>query len=210
MSRCDDCSETYNVSRDGLHVCERVELEQARLTAAIRRFTVEMPDDEPNGPAQALALDLAAAFDCDDMRNAHRFFKRFCEALDADVQELREAAESYFGGDFRSPQQMPQENGPRAAAEPGGESRRDRAPTSGGVVKEVSTPATAQREAVAAGQPGEPPPQGLELRVNGSLVPGSPQLVCAGCDAPITMQQAFNGPPLCDDCRRLYFPWPGR
>lgn len=82
-----------------------------RLKAAIRRQTIEMPGDEPNGPAEALFFALGEALKpCGDMalhwdKFAHvrELFYDFGMALVADENELREAADAYFGEDFTKP-----------------------------------------------------------------------------------------------------------
>lgn len=82
--------------------------EQETLAQAIRAFTVEAPDDQPNGPAEKALLDLEAALAGYPWRNpaidaARDAAARLCEALADDTKRLREAAEAYFGGDFTKP-----------------------------------------------------------------------------------------------------------
>lgn len=91
----------------------------ADLVAAIRAFTVDMPDDQPNGEAERHLLRLNAALDPEHWRRTSRALSSaagerllseangaaaaMCEALADDTQRLREAAEAFFGGDFRAP-----------------------------------------------------------------------------------------------------------
>lgn len=93
---------------------ERDEKREA-LIRAIRAFTVEAPDDQPNGKAEKALRDLDEALNpgrwpketfgglakaCDAAANLN-------EALADNVRALRIAAEEFFGGDFRA-----QEGGP--------------------------------------------------------------------------------------------------
>ena len=79
------------------------------LVAAIRAITVEAPDDRPNGPAEQALLDLEKALDprvgCAGLNAAREAAAALCEALADDTRALRIAAEAYFGGDFRAPQE---------------------------------------------------------------------------------------------------------
>lgn len=77
-------------------------IEEAQaLTAAIRTFTDEAPNDEPNGPTEGDLLALRFALGRGDMKSARRHFRDMCTHWSADTKALRVAAEGYFGGDFR-------------------------------------------------------------------------------------------------------------
>lgn len=82
-----------------------------RLTAAIRRFTVDARDAAgelvPNGPAEAAISELQNYLD--DCRDGYaakarvaEIMARYCEHDAARLRELRKAAEAFFGGDFLS------------------------------------------------------------------------------------------------------------
>lgn len=93
------------------------------LASAVRRFTVDAPDDQPNGPAEQAIEELRNALDpltwgkrlaglavspqaMDEigrsLREANAAASRLCEALDDNTKALRLAAEAFFGGDFRA------------------------------------------------------------------------------------------------------------
>lgn len=89
-------------------------LEHAALVDAIRTFTVEAPDDKPNGRAEAAMLYLSVTLDpkswpglTDEQRavldQANGAAAVLCSSLADDTKVLREAAEAFFGGDFRKP-----------------------------------------------------------------------------------------------------------
>ncbi len=85
------------------------------LKNAIRAITVEMPDDEPNGEAERQLLRLEAAVEhlttwaATNPAMARRLSMvsdaaaKLCAALADDTKALREAAEAYFGVDFKAP-----------------------------------------------------------------------------------------------------------
>lgn len=73
--------------------------ENQRLVAAIRRFTVDMPDDQPNGEAERQLLRIEAL--C--VRELRSALAEYCSAVAADTKELREAASAYFGLNFKEP-----------------------------------------------------------------------------------------------------------
>ncbi len=77
-----------------------------RLVAAIRRITVDAKDDRglaiPNGPAEFAMLDVESARDSGDWEAMDAALARLFTALANNCQELREAAEKHFGGDFRA------------------------------------------------------------------------------------------------------------
>ncbi len=85
------------------------------LIAAIRAVTVDMPNDQPNGPAERALLDLEAMLDLSGwnwsdaetcrrrLANVNDAMAKLCEALADDARRLRIAAEAHFGGDFRAP-----------------------------------------------------------------------------------------------------------
>lgn len=93
---------------------------EQRLIAAIRRITVDAKDaagnDVPNGPAEVAFLRLTDALhrvtDLDGdgyvlnrvRREIAEAAAAWCEAYADDCKELREAAEGFFGGDFRAPE----------------------------------------------------------------------------------------------------------
>lgn len=88
------------------------------LISAIRAFTEEAPDDKPNGKAEAAIDLLSKLLDPKEWRlltdrqralldGANGAAGALCMALAADTQALREAAESFFGGDFRTPSAAP-------------------------------------------------------------------------------------------------------
>lgn len=72
------------------------------LISAIRTFTVDVAGGRrANGPVEAALTELGNALEDRSIDKAKRAHKRLCKALAADTQDLREAAEGYFGGDFR-------------------------------------------------------------------------------------------------------------
>ena len=85
------------------------------LIAAIRAITVDLPNDQPNGPAERALLDLEAMLDPSGWKwgdpdtcrrrlaNGNDAMAKLCEALADDAHRLRIAAEAHFGGDFREP-----------------------------------------------------------------------------------------------------------
>lgn len=75
--------------------------EASALAAAIRAFTVDAPNDEPNGPMEASLLALRFALGRGDMKSARRYYREMCSQMSDDTKTLRVAAEGYFGGDFR-------------------------------------------------------------------------------------------------------------
>jgi hypothetical protein len=89
----------------------RAELERLRnaerLVAAIRAFTADREDGEgnsiPNGPAEEAFADLGAALWAGDLNATAAAASAAVFALADDTRELRQAAEDYFGGDFRAP-----------------------------------------------------------------------------------------------------------
>jgi hypothetical protein len=74
-----------------------------RLVAAIQRFTVEA-EDAPNGPAEQAYGLLSEALHNGDTQGARSAMYDFNTHHADKIQELREAAEAHFGGDFRSPE----------------------------------------------------------------------------------------------------------
>lgn len=73
-----------------------------RLVKAIRRFTWDMPNDQPNGETEAAILDLETALRRGDLDAARRAFSVMMRASADDVTELREAAERAIPGvDFK-------------------------------------------------------------------------------------------------------------
>ncbi len=77
---------------------------RAALTQAIRAFTVDMPNDEPNGARERQLEVLGQALERGDLRTARKAYGFMCEAGADDLKALRVAAEECFGGDFRAPQ----------------------------------------------------------------------------------------------------------
>ena len=72
------------------------------IVKAIRAFTVDMPNDEPNGPRERQLEVLGQALERGDLRIARRAYGLMCEAGADDTRTLRVAAEAHFGGDFRA------------------------------------------------------------------------------------------------------------
>lgn len=73
-----------------------------RLVQAIRRFTWDAPNDQPNGETEAAILDLETALTGGDLDAARRAFSVMMRASADDVTELREAAEIAIPGvDFK-------------------------------------------------------------------------------------------------------------
>lgn len=91
-----------------------------RFTNAIRRFTVEAPNDKPNGPVEEAIVGLLnslskssyVAFGPRAFNIANGWGAKLCQALADDTKELREAADAYFGGDFTKPNETTQETTP--------------------------------------------------------------------------------------------------
>lgn len=77
------------------------------LKTAIRTFTVDAPNDEPNGERERQLEVLGQALERGDIRVARKAYSRMCEAGADDLRALRIAAEGHFGGDFRSPAREP-------------------------------------------------------------------------------------------------------
>jgi len=79
-----------------------------RLIQAIRRFTVDGTPENPNGPngpAEAAFDGLFEALDPEGSRRldeANAAAGTWCNALADDIDELRAAAQAYFGCDFRA------------------------------------------------------------------------------------------------------------
>jgi hypothetical protein len=82
-------------------------LARDRLIAAIRAFTVDAEDDAgnpiPNGSKHEAAIEELCRhrYMLDAPLHIGRLFEQAMLAQADDCQELREAAEAYFGGDFR-------------------------------------------------------------------------------------------------------------
>jgi len=74
----------------------------AALVAAIRVFTVDMPDGAPNGEAERRVLQLERAIRQGKYGLALDNFKLMCAAFSDNIRALRVAAEHYFGGDFQT------------------------------------------------------------------------------------------------------------
>ena len=72
------------------------------IAKAIRAFTIDMPNDEPNGPRERQLEVLGQALERGDLRTARRAYGFMCEAGGDDLMALRVAAEAHFGGDFRA------------------------------------------------------------------------------------------------------------
>lgn len=91
--------------------CDVMRSNASRLKAAIRRQTVELPGDTPNGPVeealhrlvQALSADSMKAFGWKAFAIANGWGAKLCGALASDNKELSEAAAAYFGEDFTKP-----------------------------------------------------------------------------------------------------------
>lgn len=82
-----------------------------RLIAAIRRQTVEAPNDEPNGPTEDAWGQMSDmwthmgehGFTPARLRRFGDMVARFGTAWANDVGELQRAADGYFGEDFTAP-----------------------------------------------------------------------------------------------------------
>lgn len=74
----------------------------AALTTAIRAFTIDMPNDQPNGEREKQLDLLGQALDRGDIRAARKAYSLMCEAGADDLKALRVAAEEHFGEDFRA------------------------------------------------------------------------------------------------------------
>lgn len=86
------------------------------LIAAIRRITVEMPGDQPNGPTEQALCDLERALDPKavttewaKLQQARAAAERLSSAMADDDRRLRLAASAFFGGDFAAPDAQPSE-----------------------------------------------------------------------------------------------------
>ncbi len=77
--------------------------EEVELRTAIRVFTVEAPNDEPNGDTERYLQQLQEALDGGSMARALAALTMMRNALSDDTKALRVAAERFFGGDFRAP-----------------------------------------------------------------------------------------------------------
>jgi hypothetical protein len=73
------------------------------LIRAIRAFTVDAPNDEPNGAAEAALSKLGEALRSCDRNRALNAYEAYCAAAADDTGNLRKAAEGYFGVSFRHP-----------------------------------------------------------------------------------------------------------
>jgi len=80
---------------------------RAALVAAIRAFTVDMPNDQPNGEAERQLGILSDALHGQNLRKAIEAFVRYCDAEADQIKALRIAAEAYFSEDFRNPDSQP-------------------------------------------------------------------------------------------------------
>ena len=76
-----------------------------RLKDAIRTFTVDRKDEDgtpiPNGPTEELMDAIGCATDHSDWLGVLDGLAKYTAALADDTKRLRDAAEAYFGGDFR-------------------------------------------------------------------------------------------------------------
>lgn len=98
---------------DGGDYASRKAVERAALCAAIRRFTVEAPEDKPNGKVEAAIdriqdlLDPAAWAQESDpsqrVRDLNGAMADLTEGLVEDTEALKAAAEAFLGGDFAKP-----------------------------------------------------------------------------------------------------------
>lgn len=77
--------------------------EEVALRRAIRTFTVEAPNDEPNGETECFILRLRLALEERDIEKSRAEFLSLMTSLAEDTRTLRIAAEKFFGGDFRKP-----------------------------------------------------------------------------------------------------------
>lgn len=85
---------------------EAMEVERQKREAiveAIRAFTVEGPNDAPNGDFETQLEVLGHALERGDLRVARKAYQLMCGHAAKDRRALRLAAEAYFGGDFRAP-----------------------------------------------------------------------------------------------------------
>lgn len=78
--------------------------EVKNLKAAIRAITVDAPDDQPNGPAEALIEPISKAILVGDCASLRVMWPEFLEHLADDVGALRRAADAAFGEDFSKPE----------------------------------------------------------------------------------------------------------
>lgn len=81
----------------------QAEINREELIGAIRAFTRELPDDDPNGPHEADIEALNYALKRGDAKAAKQYAADLCKHLSEAVKRLRIAAEAHFGGDFREP-----------------------------------------------------------------------------------------------------------
>lgn len=76
------------------------------LEAAIRAITIDVDGgDTENGPTEAAAGKLGAALHALDLAGASHAYGAMMMSWSHDCERLRRAAESFFGGDFRTPPQ---------------------------------------------------------------------------------------------------------
>ena len=113
---CDGCDNPPDNRRwmdnNGTSLCkgcvDRVAAPRIRLEAAIRRFTVEAKDAAgelvPNGSKgeQSLVFLTEHPYIFGAPLDVAQAFVEAMTARGDDCQELREAAEAFFGGDFRA------------------------------------------------------------------------------------------------------------
>lgn len=93
------------------------------LIKAIRAFMVDMPNHQPNGPAEALILRLSKTLKGEGTpAMARQLLAEYCTAEADRIRALRIAAETYFGLDFKAPQ------GAAPAGAPAPEQLGDEAP----------------------------------------------------------------------------------
>lgn len=98
---------------DDLAAREREEREQKndeaqRLHRAIRRITVDVDGETPNGPTEEALDELGSALSGEfaSLEYAQQSYSKLLLAMADDDQELREAAEGFFGGDFKKPAEV--------------------------------------------------------------------------------------------------------
>lgn len=85
--------------------------ELRRLCSAIRRFTVDVDGGRaPNGQAEWWLGMLVDALGRGELAAAQQCVEPYLTHSADDTQELREAAEAYFGGDFRAADQPPHDD----------------------------------------------------------------------------------------------------
>jgi len=89
------------LSEEHMRAGRLIEADPSPLIAAIRAYTVDAPNDEPNGDAERECAALGEALLADGNIEAAR--DHYASMMDAEIGRLvalREAAEAYFGGDF--------------------------------------------------------------------------------------------------------------